>query len=81
MTSIDQYRKAVESLKAFAESEEYTASNGNVYASGKEAFDKYTELRQQKTALLGEVARLEKMAEELKPWGDFEGDARERLVK
>ena len=25
LTSIDQYRKAVESLKAFAESEEYTA--------------------------------------------------------
>ena len=91
LTSIDQYRKAVESLKAFAESEEYgfavAGTQGNLlvepqpYTSGKEAFEKYTELRQQKTALQGEVARLEKMAEELKPWGEFGGDARERLLQ
>ena len=91
LTSIDQYRKAVESLKAFAESEEYgfavAGAQGNLlvepqpYTSGKEAFDKYTDLRQQKTALQGEVARLEKMAEELKPWGEFGGDARERLLQ
>ena len=76
---IDHYRKAVESLKAFAASEEYTSSEAK-YACGKEAFEAYTDLRQQKTALLGEVARLEKLAEELKPWGDFEGDGRERLA-
>lgn len=80
LTSIDQYRKAIESLNAFKQSEEYVATT-NGYASGKEAFDKYTELRQQKTALQGEVARLEKLAEELKPWGEFEGDARERLAE
>ena len=80
LTSIDQYRKAIESLNAFTQSEEYVATT-NGYASGKEAFDKYTELRQQKTALQGEVARLEKLAEELKPWGEFEGDARERLAE
>ena len=76
---IDHYRKAVESLKAFADSEEYTASEAK-YTCGCEAYEAYTDLRQQKTALLGEVARLEKLAEELKPWGDFEGDARERLA-
>ena len=76
---IDHYRKAVESLKTFAASEEYTSSEAK-YACGKEAFEAYTDLRQQKTALLGEVARLEKLAEELKPWGDFEGDGRERLA-
>ena len=76
---IDHYRKAVESLKAFAASEEYTSSEAK-YTCGKEAFEAYTDLRQQKTALLGEVARLEKLAEELKPWGDFEGDGRERLA-
>ena len=76
---IDHYRKAVESLKTFAASEEYTSSEAK-YACGKEAFEAYTDLRQQKTALLGEVARLEKFAEELKPWGDFEGDGRERLA-
>ena len=76
---IDHYRKAVESLKAFAESEGYTASEAK-YTCGCEAYEAYTDLRQQKSALLSEQARLEKLAEELKPWGDFEGDARERLA-
>ena len=80
LTSIDHYRKAVEALGAFAKSEEYTASEVK-YSSGKEAFDKYTELRQQKQTLQGEIARLEKLAEELKPWGEFEGDAREHLLQ
>ena len=76
---IDHYRKAVESLKAFAESEEYTASEAK-YTCGREAYEAFTALRQQKSALLSEQARLEKLAEELKPWGEFEGDARERLA-
>ncbi len=80
ITDIDHYRKAVESLTAFAQSEEYTASSAN-FSSGREAYEAYCELRQQKAALQGEVARLEKLAEELKPWGDFEGDVRERLAQ
>ena len=80
ITDIDHYRKAVESLKAFASSEEYTSTDAK-YACGKQAYEAYSDLRQQKTTLQGEVARLEKLAEELKPWGDFEGDARERLAE
>ena len=80
LTEIDHYRKAVESLKAFASSEEYTSSEAK-YACGKQAYEAYSDLRQQKTTLQGEVARLERLAEELKPWGDFEGDARERLAE
>ena len=80
LTDIDHYRKAVESLKAFASSEEYTSTDAK-YACGKQAYEAYSDLRQQKTTLQGEVARLEKLAEELKPWGDFEGDARERLAE
>lgn len=79
VTDIDHYRKAVESLKAFASSEEYVAVEKR-YASGCEAYEAYTDLRQQKSALQSEVARLEKLAEELKPWGEFSGDARERLA-
>ena len=80
LTEIDHYRKAVESLKAFASSEEYTSTDAK-YACGKQAYEAYSDLRQQKTTLQGEVARLEKLAEELKPWGDFDGDARERLAE
>ncbi len=78
VVDIDHYRKAVESLTAFAQSEEYVAQ-AKPYASGEEAFEKYSELRQQKTALQAEVARLEKYAEELRPWGEFECEAREKL--
>ena len=87
---IDNYRKAVEALKAFAQSEEYSfevkGADGSVmmvepapYTSGKEAYNKYNELRQQKAALQADVARLEKYAEELKPWGDFDAKACEKL--
>lgn len=81
VVDIDHYRKAIETLKDFAESEEYIPSQGKAYSSGKEAFDKYTELRQRKQTLQGEVTRLEKLAEELKPWGEFGGDAREHLLQ
>ncbi|MBQ2429338.1 MAG: V-type ATP synthase subunit I, partial [Alistipes sp.] len=80
VTDIDHYRKAIESLGAFADSEEYAESTVK-YSSGREAYEAYCDLRQQKTSLQGEIARLEKLAEELKPWGDFEGDARERLAQ
>ena len=90
VVDIEQYRKAVEALNAFAQSEEYgfevKGADGSVvmvepapFASGKEAFEKYSELRQQKAALQAEVARLEKYADELKPWGEFECGAREKL--
>jgi V/A-type H+-transporting ATPase subunit I len=36
-------------------------------------------LRQQKAALQADVARLEKYAEELKPWGDFDVESCEKL--
>ena len=80
LTQIDHYRKAVESLQAFSSSEEYVAA-AQSYASGSEAYEAYMDLRQQKSALQGEIARLEKLAEELKPWGEFDGSARERLAE
>ncbi len=91
VTDIDHYRKAVESLKAFATTEEYgfavvgnessTLVEPQPYTSGREAYEAYTDLRQQKSAVQGEIARLEKFAEELKPWGEFDGNAREALAQ
>ena len=63
LTAIDQYRKAVEVLRSFADSEEYAESTVK-YSSGREAYEAYCDLRQQKTSLQGEIARLEKLAEE-----------------
>ena len=83
VVDIDNYRKAIEALKAFAKSEEYAFaqedSKPELISSGKEAFEKYNELRQQKSALQTEIARLEKYAEELKPWGEFDVAASEKL--
>ena len=92
VVDIDHYRKAIESLEDFAKSEDYgfakKGADGSVmmvepvpYTPGEEAFAKYTELRQQKSSLQAEEARLEKYAEELKPWGEFEGEAREKLLQ
>jgi len=79
VVDIDRYRKAIESLEAYAQSEEYVAVESKSYSSGEEAFERYSELRQQKASLQAEVARLEKYAEELQPWGEFEGEAHEKL--
>lgn len=70
LADIDHYRKAVDALRAFAGSERMTA--GAVpYASGAEAYEAYADAQQRKAALTGEVARLEKLSEELRPWGEF----------
>ena len=80
VVDIENYRKAVEALKGFAQGQEYSLAEGaHTYTSGKEAFEKYNELRQQKAVLQAEVARLEKYADELKPWGDFDGALSEKL--
>ena len=83
VVDIDHYRKAIESLNLFAEGEEYAFASDDAkpqtYTSGEEAFEKYTELRQQKAALQAEILRLEKYAEELKPWGEFDCETREKL--
>ncbi|MBR3703316.1 MAG: V-type ATP synthase subunit I [Alistipes sp.] len=79
VVDIDRYRNAIESLEAYAQSEEYVAVESKSYSSGEEAFERYSELRQQKASLQAEVARLEKYAEELQPWGEFEGEAHEKL--
>ena len=83
VVDIDHYRKAIESLNLFAEGEEYAFASKDAepqpYTSGEEAFEKYTELRQQKAALQAEILRLEKYAEELKPWGEFDCETREKL--
>lgn len=78
VSDIDRCRKAIESLKEFADGEQML-SDAKPYPTGEEAFDAYTEAAQRKAALMGEVARLEKMAEELEPWGEFSTELRDKL--
>ena len=50
------------------------------YADGGEAFDRYTAATQQAAALRSEIARLQKTADELRPWGDFSVDTLRKLA-
>ena len=80
VVDIDHYAKAVEKLKDFAESESMLSA-AEAYGSGEEAFEAYTLLQQRKAALVAELARLEKMSEDLRPWGEFSIETREKLLE
>ena len=78
VSDIDYYRKAIDFLKDFAASEEMNVS-AEAYASGEEAYEAYVEAQQRRAALVAEVARMEKLSEELEPWGEFTVASREAL--
>lgn len=80
LTDIDHYRKAVDALRAFAASERM-AAGAAAYATGAEAYGAYADAQQRKAALTGEVARLEKLADELRPWGEFSAAGGEALAE
>lgn len=71
LTDIEQYRKAVDFLSTFAAENDSLVSSAKAYASGKEAFERYSDAMQRRVALQGESQRLRKLSEELEPWGEF----------
>lgn len=75
---IESYRKALEFLSSFKNSE-YFDSNAMPYSSGEEAFDAYNHVRNERTRLQQEVARLEKLSSEVAPWGEFSTEDIARL--
>ena len=80
VVDIDQYRKAIEQLRGFAESDAMqSAAEG--YATGEEAFEAYVAAQQHRASFTGDVARLEKMADELEPWGEFSVELRDKLAE
>ena len=78
VSDIDYYRKAIDFLKDFAASEDMNVS-AEAYASGEEAYEAYVEAQQRRAALVAEIARMEKLSEELEPWGEFTVASREAL--
>lgn len=80
LTEIDAHNKAVEYLKSFAKSEEYKA-DAKAFASGKEAYDSYLAARDERVRLQQEIARLDKLAEEVAPWGSFTEDDVRKLAE
>lgn len=80
LLSIDNHHKAVDALTRFLEDERFVRDEQPI-ADGGEAFDRYTAATQQAAALRSEIARLQKTADELRPWGDFSVDTLRKLAK
>ena len=79
VSDIEHHRKAVDMLQEFAQSE--NMQQVEAYPSGAEAFEAYVEAAQRKATLMGEVTRLDKLSEELEPWGEFSAESREQLAE
>ena len=79
LAEIDAYNKAISHLASFASSPEYNAS-AMVYNTGAEAYECYEAARAERQRIQQEIARLEKQAEEVAPWGRFSIKDIERLA-
>lgn len=70
LLSIEAHNKAVEYLKDFSKSSEYDA-NAQLFANGEEAYEAYVAAREERTRLQQEMARLQKLADDIVPWGRY----------
>lgn len=70
LQSIEAHNKAADYLKNFSKSAEYDA-NAQLFANGEEAYDAYVAAREERTRLQQEMARLQKVADDIAPWGRY----------
>ncbi|MBO5697401.1 MAG: V-type ATP synthase subunit I [Alistipes sp.] len=70
LLSIEAHNKAVEHLKDFSKSSEYDV-NAQLFANGEEAYEAYVAAREERTRLQQEMARLQKLADDIAPWGCY----------
>ncbi len=69
---IEGHKKAMSVLTSFMEGEAFESTTP--YASGREAYEAYVGLQLQQNQSRSEIARLEKIEEEMLPWGEFSLD-------
>ena len=72
LLDIEAGTKALDFLKAWAGESEHKQTGAQPYASGEETFRQYAAAQRALAASRTEIARLEKSAEELRPWGEFD---------
>lgn len=80
MLDIEAGNKALDFLKAWAGEPGHKETGAQPYASGEEAFRHYAAAQRALAASRTEIARLEKNAEELRPWGEFDVDRVQKLA-
>ena len=79
LLDIESLAKAAEFLKNFRAGERCDAAAAP-FASGEEAYAHYAAAHREAATLNAEIGRLEKAAEELRPWGAFDVEATRKLA-
>ena len=69
---IEALQKAEETLERWQADKEHTELKGEPYTTGVAALESYQQTQQRAAALTTELGRLEKTADELRPWGAFD---------
>lgn len=72
LLDIEGHTKAFDFLKGFRADAQRVDAGAKPFSSGAEAYEHYLTAMQQCTALNTEIGRLEKLADELRPWGAFD---------
>lgn len=81
LLDIEGGTRALESLKTFRADAARFDAKAALCATGEEAYAVYTKAQRSVTALHAELSRLEKSAEELRPWGEFDPSCLEALAE
>ena len=80
LLDIEGHTKAADFLRNFRAGEGRFKAGAKPFASGAEAYEHYVSAHQKATALAAEIGRLEKSADELRPWGEFSPERTKALA-
>ena len=80
LLDIEAHNRTMEFLSGFKSSAEFQ-TDALVFTSGREAFEACAAARNERARLQQEVARLEKLAQEIAPWGRFSSEDMARLAE
>lgn len=80
LLDIEGCAKAAEFLKEFRADATHDGLRDEPFATGRETYEHYVAAQREATAIRAEITRLEKAADELRPWGTFDVSQTERLA-
>ncbi len=80
LLDIEGHAKAREFIRNFREEEGRFDPQARPFASGGEAWEHYAAAQREAAALQAEIGRLEKLADELRPWGAFDVERAKKLA-
>ena len=81
LLDIEGHAKAADFLGTFRTEDDRFDAKAKPFASGAEAYEHYAAAQREAAALNAEIGRLEKAAEELRPWGAFDVERTQKLAE